>query len=71
MGAAEIRRRLDLARLRGQAEVIKAALILIGLLTIAAVIVLWFVSLISWDGIIPEHPYWDPEYDEDEERPEE
>lgn len=50
---------------------IKAALILIGLLTIAAVIVLWFVSLINWDGIIPEHPYWDPEYDEDEEGPEE
>jgi len=47
--------------------VIKAALILIGLLAIAAVIILWFVSLISWDGIIPEHPYWDPEYDEDEE----
>ena len=49
---------------------IKAALILIGLLAIGAVIVLWFVSLINWDGIIPENPYWDPEYEEDEEKPE-
>jgi len=52
--------------------VIKAALALIGLLVIGAVIVLWLVSLISWDGIIPENPYWDPDYqdEEDEEKPE-
>lgn len=50
---------------------IQRILIFFGLVAIVAVIVLWLISLINWDGIIPEHPYWDPEYEEDEEKPEE
>ena len=51
---------------------IKAVLSLIGLLVIVAVILLWLISLINWDGIIPENPYWSPDYEdeEDEEKPE-
>ena len=49
---------------------IKAVLSLIGLLVIVAVIILWFISLINFDGIIPDNPYWDPDYEEDEEKPE-